>query len=81
MTEYERKIQERERRINVLRLTRALWEYIGGEFSRVENSKVQHLAQQLNYLPSQLIEDIKDTYRLCTDTCCEYLENLENEDL
>ena len=67
MTEYEREIQEREKRINVMRLTRALYEAIGGEFAGVESPTVQYLAQKLHYLPSQLITDVKDTYRYCAD--------------
>lgn len=67
MNEYERRIQERERRINVMRLTRALWEYINGEYAGIENSHVQNLARALHYMPEQLIQDIRDTYRYCTD--------------
>lgn len=67
MTDYERKIQERERRINVMRLTRALWEYISGEYAGADHPSTQRLAQMLHYMPEQLITDIKDTYRYCTD--------------
>ena len=67
MSEYEKQRQERERRINVMRITRALYEYISGEFAGVESSQVQSLARALHYMPEQLITDIRDVYRYCTD--------------
>lgn len=80
MSDYEREAQEREKRINVMRLTRALYEAIGGEFAGVESSTVQYLAQRLHYLPDQLITDIKDTYRYCTDKVYEDREKLGDYD-
>lgn len=76
MTEYEKQIQERERRINCMRISRALYEYISGEFARADRSTVQRLAQMLHYVPEQLCTDVKDLYRFITDIDGETWETL-----
>ena len=67
MTEYESQIQQRESRINCMRISRALYEYISGEFAGAERPTVQRLAQMLHYMPEQLCTDVKDLYRFITD--------------
>lgn len=54
MTEYQRKIQERERRNNVRRLSVAMIQRAG------DASFIQQLARLLNYMPDQLQRDIHD---------------------
>lgn len=68
MTEYERNRKERESRLNVLRLTRALYEYISGEFAGAERPSVQRLAHMLHYMPEQLVTDIRDAYAAANDS-------------
>ena len=70
MKEYERIQQERESRINRARLSRALYEYIGGAWSKPEtiSPTVQRLAEMLHYMPGQLITDTKDMYAAITDS-------------
>lgn len=67
MTEYEKQIQERETRINCMRITRALYEYINGSFAGADHPAVQRLAQMLHYMPAQLVTDIQDIYRYTAD--------------
>lgn len=58
---------ENERLINVMRITRALYEYIDGAFAGTESPQVKSLARALHYMPEQMITDIRDVYRYCTD--------------
>lgn len=70
MKEYERIQQERESRINRIRIARALYEYIGGAWSKPEtiSPTVKRLAEMLHYMPEQLITDTKDMYAAITDS-------------
>lgn len=72
MKEYERQRQENERRINILRVVRSMFEAIGGHYAGTESSQVQRLAQQLHYMPEQLITDIKDLYNFVNDIPSDY---------
>ena len=69
MTEYQNERQENERRINRMRLARALYEAIGGAWCKPDpvHPSVQRLAQILNYSPEQLCTDVKDLYSFVTD--------------
>ena len=68
MTEYERQRNEREKRINIMRISRALFEAIGGSFSGSESPNVQHLARLLHYMPEQMLTDAKDLYQTATES-------------
>ena len=74
MKEYERIQHERESRINRARLSRALYEYIGGAWSKPQSKPelisptVKRLAEMLHYDAAQLVTDIKDMYAANTDS-------------
>ena len=81
MTEYEKRIQQRERRNNAARLSYALYAAIGGAWcTGTERPKVQRLATMLNYMPEQLVEDIKSLESYIREKTSEDAERYENDD-
>ena len=68
---YERISRSRESRINRIRIARALYEYIGGAWSKPEtiSPTVKRLAEMLHYDAEQMIKDIKDVYADTSDSC------------
>lgn len=80
MTEYQRRIEERERRINAARLSYALYSAIGGAWcSNADHPKVQQLARMLNYMPEQLIEDVKSLESYIREKISEDAERYEDD--
>lgn len=79
MSDYEYNRQQRERRNNARRLAYALYGYIGGAWCQDAgiDPQVQRLAQLLNYVPSQLIEDIKALEDYTREKACEDAEEEE----
>lgn len=67
--DYERISRSRESRINRIRIARALWEYISGQYASADRPTVQRLAQLLHYDAKQMITDIQDIYADTSDSC------------
>lgn len=75
MSDYEYNRQQRERRNNARRLAYAMYSAIGGAWCQEKSADitpaVQQLARILNYLPEQLVEDIKALEDYTREKACE----------